>query len=132
MINRRNVLKYWVAPVVLTVSLPSHAQTSCCDGVSRPIDVSASNQSCDSASSPNVASFTLCNNELDSVSVFLVEDSNVVNTLSITPALPFSIPIGGCIDVQLSLSVCPVNTGIGFEARLENSAVVGGFSVPYA
>ncbi len=131
MSNRRNFLKYWATPAVIAVSLPKHAHATCCDGASRPIDVSASNVACDSVLTPNVASFTLCNNEADSVSVYASHTINAITISEIAPALPFSIPVGGCVGVQIKLNTCPVNTSLSFDARLENTAVVGGFTVPY-
>ena len=133
MIRRRDILKTWITPVVLSVSLPAHAQNSpCCDGVGRALSVSASDQSCNSEVSTNIVNFTLCNSDTDTINVFSVESGGTVMISSITPMIPFSIPMGGCINVQMEVDSCPVGTSIGFSGALEDFSASGEFTVEFS
>lgn len=113
-LKRRTFLSQWVSPVVMAVTLPVHAEISA-GGFIRPIPYHASfsNGMCDDIANPPTVSFTLCNEEtgaivIEKIYVSLIgRPSDNASVSVISPALPVTIPAGGCADFFVESSGTP-------------------------
>ena len=122
--KRRVFLAGWIPPVIATVTLPAHAQTSTLDFLE--YDFTVSNRMCNDASDPSTASFTICNNEFDTaiietVNVIIIGRPDVSSAVTVSPTLPFTIPGGGgCIDISIQSTGNPP-----FQCGVDQLEMVG-------
>ena len=113
----------WATPVITAISIPAHAQTSCC--LVRDLDVTVNNIVCDSSPNPNIGSFTLCNNE---GSPLTISDVNSAGNLD-----PFGAIIepGACQQFTISINSCTSGTAFSIEAYLWDENTFGVIDISF-